>query len=163
MGTSNVKSFSSWKTIFSILLLCKKRSVKAPALSVRLCFVPSLILGVLILLYCFHPFRLTILLIEVRFMPVIFPFSLGDLWVLGDSSWEHINCSTKFSFSFSREHFDVDFYTSHETYRWLGGYFKSIFKTLEKASNLFDKWKEIGLDTLIVQKPRRSDQHWTFC
>ena len=49
----------------------------------------------------------------------------------------------------SQEHFDVNFYTSHETYQWLGDY-KSIFKRLDKASN-FDKSKEIGW-ILILQK-----------
>jgi len=62
-------------------------------------FVASLILGVFTLLYCFQPFRFTILTTDDLFIPVFFSISRGDKWEPGLSSCEHINSLTIISFS----------------------------------------------------------------
>ena len=99
-GTSKVKSFSSHQTHLSMFLkFMLIRSAKAPALSVLLSHVPSLICWVFKHLNCFKPFLFSILLTDERLIPVCSLISLGDIWFPGLSSCEHIKSSTISSFS----------------------------------------------------------------
>ena len=53
----------------------------------------------LLFLNCFKPLRFTILLTDVRLIPVTFSISRGDKWVPGFSSCEQIKSPTSSSFS----------------------------------------------------------------
>ena len=83
----------------SIDLFFENFSAKAPARPVRRCCVAEPVLGVFTLLNCFKRLRFTILLIDVRLIPVTFSISRGDKWVPGFSSCEQIKSPTGSSFS----------------------------------------------------------------
>ena len=87
------------KHIFQCSEFMQIRSAKEPGLPVLLSLVPSLIRWVFKRLNCFNPFLFTILLTNERLTPVCFSISVGDIWLPGLSSYEHIKYKTISSFS----------------------------------------------------------------